>query len=187
MEATSSVNETKLSDKIICSIPVILYNLWVCDAFDQPNSWLVDLSYWEIVFLFFQSIILFSTLWFISCIPKYKSKSSLVAKELEFLPKILVPNEKVLTACEGFDGFSTVLLAVTNKRVIYTDSGLLGGNKTISISIDKITSVLFKRGFMNFISIKHGSGIGTELVIPYQKDFDEFQMEFQKTLYKESA
>lgn len=81
-----------------------------------------------------------------------------VYKEIKALTKILDDNEKIQYATSGaLEG--TVLMVLTQRRVLFIDCGLLYGMKQTEIPLDMVNSVSFKKGLlMGTIIISHGSG-----------------------------
>lgn len=79
-------------------------------------------------------------------------------KELNFLPEVLMDNEELLAFSSGLMDNNTWLIALTNKRVIFLDKGLIYGLKQSSIPINKIQNVMGKTGiFFGDIAISDGS------------------------------
>lgn len=62
-------------------------------------------------------------------------------KELAHLPEVLANNEPVLGFCSGMMDGSTWLIALTDRRIIFLDKGLLFGLKQVSIDLDKVNAV----------------------------------------------
>ncbi|HEP2720990.1 TPA: PH domain-containing protein [Streptococcus pyogenes] len=81
-----------------------------------------------------------------------------VNKEIKALSKILDDNETIQYATSGvLEG--TVLMVLTQRRVLFIDCGLLYGMKQTEIPLDMVNSVSFKKGLlMGTITISHGSG-----------------------------
>jgi hypothetical protein len=67
-------------------------------------------------------------------------------KELAYLPEILRPNEEVLAFSSGFMNGNTWLIALTDKRIIFLDKGLLYGLKQAIIDLNKVNSVAGSTG-----------------------------------------
>jgi hypothetical protein len=62
-------------------------------------------------------------------------------KELAHLPDVLAPFEPVLGFCSGFMDGTTWLIALTDRRILFLDKGLLFGLKQVSIDLDKVNAV----------------------------------------------
>lgn len=69
-------------------------------------------------------------------------------KELDHLPKILMAGEKVLSFSSGLMDGNTWLIALTDKRILFIDKGLIFGVKQASIDLDKINTVEGKTGII---------------------------------------
>ena len=78
-------------------------------------------------------------------------------KELMHLPKILVPNEPVLAFSSGLMDGNTWLIALTDRRVIFLDKGLIYGLKQKTIDLDVVNHVEGVTGIF-FGTIKVGDG-----------------------------
>ena len=79
-------------------------------------------------------------------------------KELRYLPEILMEQEQVVAFSSGMMDGKTWLIALTDKRVIFLDKGMLYGLKQTSIPISKISSVSGETGMMfGKITISTGS------------------------------
>lgn len=80
-----------------------------------------------------------------------------VGKEIKALTKILDDNERIQYATSGTLE-TTVLMVLTQRRVLFIDCGLLYGMKQTEIPLDMVNSVSFKTGLlMGTITISHGS------------------------------
>ena len=80
-------------------------------------------------------------------------------KELYHLPKILMDEEQVLAFSSGLMDGNTWLIALTDKRVVFLDKGLLFGTRQTSVPIDKISAVSGKTGVLfGKITIHAGGG-----------------------------
>ena len=62
-------------------------------------------------------------------------------KELVHLPEVLATSEQVLGFCSGLMGGTTWLIALTDRRILFLDKGLLFGLKQVSIDLDKVNAV----------------------------------------------
>ena len=79
-------------------------------------------------------------------------------KELRHLPEILLEREQVIAFSSGMMDGKTWLIALTDKRVVFLDKGMLYGLKQTSIPISKISSVSGETGIMfGKITISTGS------------------------------
>lgn len=81
-----------------------------------------------------------------------------VRKEIKALTKILDDNEVIQYATSGMlEG--TVLMVLTQRRIIFLDCGFLYGIKQTEIPLDMVNSVSFKNKLLfGTITIAHGSG-----------------------------
>ena len=80
-------------------------------------------------------------------------------KELNHLPKVLMDGEQVLAFSSGLMDGNTWLIALTDKRVIFLDKGLLYGLRQTTIPIDKISAVSGETGIIfGKITINAGHG-----------------------------
>ena len=78
-------------------------------------------------------------------------------KELMHLPSILMGGEQVLAFSSGLMDGNTWLIALTDRRVVFLDKGILYGLKQTAIPIDKISAVSGETGLL-FGKIKINSG-----------------------------
>ena len=62
-------------------------------------------------------------------------------KELNHLPKVLMNGDQVLTFSSGLMDGKTWLIALTDKRILFLDKGLLFGLRQTTIPVDKISAV----------------------------------------------
>lgn len=69
-------------------------------------------------------------------------------KELEHLPEILETGEEVLAFASGLLDGNTWLIALTDRRVLFLDKGMLYGLKQISIDLDRVNSVQGSTGLL---------------------------------------
>lgn len=84
-------------------------------------------------------------------------------EELFHLPKILMDEEQVLAFSSGLMDGNTWLIALTDRRVVFLDKGLLFGTRQTTVPIDKISAVHGQTGlFSGKIAIIAG---GTEMTI----------------------
>lgn len=80
-------------------------------------------------------------------------------KELNHLPEILSVGEQVLAFSSGLMDGNTWLIALTDRRIVFLDKGLLYGLKQASISLDKVNAVSGQTGiFFGKIIISDGAG-----------------------------
>ena len=79
-------------------------------------------------------------------------------KEVNALPDILSPDEIVKYATSGIVDGNTILMVVTNTRVLFIDKGLVYGIKSTEIPLDMINSVNYEMGMLlGSISIVNGA------------------------------
>jgi hypothetical protein len=78
-------------------------------------------------------------------------------KELNHLPEVLGDGEQVLAFTSGLMDGNTWLIALTDRRIIFLDKGMIFGLKQSSISLDKINAVSGETGIM-FGTIKIEDG-----------------------------
>lgn len=69
-------------------------------------------------------------------------------KELNYLPEILSNDEHVLSLISGTMDGNTWLIALTGKRIIFLDKGMIYGLKQREIPLNKINSILQKKGLL---------------------------------------
>ena len=80
-------------------------------------------------------------------------------KELYHLPTILLDEEQVLAFSSGMMDGKTWLIALTDRRVVFLDKGLLYGLRQTTVPIDKINAVSGETGMMfGTITINVGPG-----------------------------
>jgi len=85
-------------------------------------------------------------------------KTFFTKKELNHLPEILMDGEQVLAFTSGFMDGTTWLIALTDKRIIFLDKGMLYGLKQSVIDLDKVNSVSGQTGvFFGKIGIEDGA------------------------------
>lgn len=68
-------------------------------------------------------------------------------REVKELPKIITDNEVVTYATSGYYESHTWLIVSTSKRIIFLDKGMFFGLKQIEIPLNKINSIVYKKGF----------------------------------------
>lgn len=79
-------------------------------------------------------------------------------KELYHLPKVLRDGEQLLAFSSGLMDGNTWLIALTDRRVIFLDKGVLYGLRQTAVSVDKISAVSGETGMIfGKISISAGS------------------------------
>ncbi|GAY74309.1 PH domain-containing protein [Lentilactobacillus kosonis] len=84
-------------------------------------------------------------------------------KEVKALPDILSDDEVIQYATSGFIGNSTVLVVLTQKRVIFIDKGLLYGIKSTEIPLDMVNGVSYEKGLVQGkVSVVNGA-VTTEI------------------------
>src|SRR4051794_39270494 len=69
-------------------------------------------------------------------------------KELRHLPTVLASGEQVLGFASGLMDGTTWLIALTDRRILFLDKGMLFGLKQVSIDLDKINAVSGKTGLL---------------------------------------
>ena len=84
-------------------------------------------------------------------------------KELNYLPEILQDGEQVLAFTSGLMDGNTWLLALTDRRIIFLDKGMIFGLKQQSIPLNKINAISGKTGLL-FGSIQITEGAKTHKI-----------------------
>lgn len=69
-------------------------------------------------------------------------------KEISILPEILHDEETLLYATSGFFNGNTILIIITDQRLLFLDSGMIYGTNTTEIPLDKINSVSYSKGLL---------------------------------------
>lgn len=69
-------------------------------------------------------------------------------KELYHLPEIVSAGEQIIAYTSGLMSGNTWLIALTDRRVIFLDKGIVYGLKQVIIDLDKINAVSCKTGLM---------------------------------------
>lgn len=69
-------------------------------------------------------------------------------KELNYLPELLLEGEQVLTFSSGIMDNNTWLIALTDKRIIFINKGLIFGVKHAIINLDKINGIEGSTGLL---------------------------------------
>ncbi len=62
-------------------------------------------------------------------------------REINYLPKILAEDEKILALTSGYHGNTTMLLVCTNRRLLFVDKGMFFGLKVKQLNLDRIQSI----------------------------------------------
>lgn len=78
-------------------------------------------------------------------------------KEINELPKVLGDNEELIYITSGLYEDNTWLIALTDKRILFLDKGLIYGLKQKDITLDKVNSVEYESGVI-FSRIKVWNG-----------------------------
>lgn len=79
-------------------------------------------------------------------------------KELAHLPSVLADGEQVLAFTSGLMDVNTWLIALTDRRIIFLDKGMIYGLKQASIELDKVNAVTGKTGLLfGEITIEDGA------------------------------
>ena len=90
-----------------------------------------------------------------------------IKKELSHLPSILASGEYVIAFASGLMDGNTWLIALTNRRVLFLDKGLLYGLKQVAIDLVMVRAVSGKTGmFFGKIQIDDGSSNRTIENVP---------------------
>lgn len=80
-------------------------------------------------------------------------------KELDVLPRILSPDEQVLSFSSGLMDGNTWLIVLTDTRVLFLDKGMFFGLKQSSIDLENIIAIDGETGLMfGSISISMAAG-----------------------------
>lgn len=79
-------------------------------------------------------------------------------KEVKALPEILNDDEHIIYATSGIVDSNTVLIVLTQKRVIFIDKGLIYGIKSTEVPLDMVNGVSYSKGIiLGKISITNGA------------------------------
>jgi hypothetical protein len=79
-------------------------------------------------------------------------------KELKYLPEALRDGEQVLAFTSGLMDGNTWLIALTDRRIIFLDKGMIYGLKQTAIDLDKVNAVSGSTGLIfGKISITDGA------------------------------
>lgn len=89
-------------------------------------------------------------------------------KEIKHLKEMLYENEEVFAIASGIMDGNTWLIACTNKRIVFIDSGMIYGVKHSEVMIDKVNGVSFKNGLM-LGEIHIEDGASTRIIKNVQK------------------
>lgn len=106
-----------------------------------------------------------------------------VKRELRALAKMLPDNEEPLAAVRGFaGGWNTVLVVLTQRRIIFIDAGMVYGLKTSDIPIRAINAVSHSSGiwFCNLI-VTNGAD-NTSVRNVFVKQAERFSKDVDATL-----
>ncbi|MCA3734255.1 MAG: PH domain-containing protein [Phenylobacterium sp.] len=88
-------------------------------------------------------------------------------KELSHLPSILSSGEHVIAFASGLMDGNTWLIALTDRRVLFLDKGLLYGLKQVAVDLDMVRAVSGKTGMLfGKIQIDDGSSNRTIEHVP---------------------
>lgn len=78
-------------------------------------------------------------------------------KEVNYLPQLLSDDEIIQYAASGLVEGNTVLIVLTQKRILFVDKGLLYGVQTSEIPLDMVNGVSSKSGvLLGEISVMNG-------------------------------
>ena len=79
-------------------------------------------------------------------------------KEVKALPEILSDDEVIKYATSGFVDGNTVLVVLTQKRIIFIDKGMIFGIKSTEVPLDMINGVSYSKGLLlGKIAITNGA------------------------------
>ena len=79
-------------------------------------------------------------------------------KEVKYLPEILYDDEVLQYATSGFVNNNTVLVVLTQKRLLFIDKGFLYGVRTTEIPLDMVNGVSYSKGLLlGEISVMNGT------------------------------
>lgn len=84
-------------------------------------------------------------------------------KELRYLPEVMVPGEIVMGLTSGLYQNNTWLIAVTNRRVLFLDKGLIYGLKQLELPLAQISAIAHKTGLL-FGTISISTSSATEAI-----------------------
>lgn len=84
-------------------------------------------------------------------------------KELNHLPAVLSSGEQVMAFTSGLMDGNTWLIALTDRRIIFLDKGMIYGLKQTAIDLDKVNAVSGETGLM-FGSISIQNGASTRVI-----------------------
>ncbi|WP_285110379.1 PH domain-containing protein [Pediococcus sp. AC40] len=90
-------------------------------------------------------------------------------KEVKALPEILNDDETIQYATSGFVDGNTVLIVLTQKRILFIDKGLIFGIKSTEIPLDMVNGVSYSKGLL-FGKISITNGAVTTLVEQVDKN-----------------
>lgn len=79
-------------------------------------------------------------------------------KELDELPQILAPTEKIDNIIQGTYNNGQGILVSTNRRLLFVDKGLIYGLKVEDFPLDKISSIQYETGLLLAKVKVHTSG-----------------------------
>lgn len=81
-------------------------------------------------------------------------------KEVKALPELLDEDEIVLYATSGFVDKGTVLVVITDKRLVFVNRGLIYGTDFKEISFDHVNAVSYSKGIaLAKVSITNGANV----------------------------
>lgn len=69
-------------------------------------------------------------------------------KEVRSLPEILSDNERILYATSGFINGQTVLIVLTQNRILFINRGLIYGTQNKEIPLNKLNELSYNKGIM---------------------------------------
>ena len=69
-------------------------------------------------------------------------------KEIKALPKYIDESEQIQYVASGLTGENSILLVLTDERMIFLDKGIAYGIRKTEIPLDKINSVSYEKGML---------------------------------------
>ena len=110
-------------------------------------------------------------------------------KEINYLPKILADDEKILAITSGFMLNRTWLAACTDKRILFVDRGFFFGVRQIQINLDRLQTIESDIGliFGNIRVVDAGSAMEIGMVLrssvaPFVRTVQEAMDRYKRTM-----
>jgi hypothetical protein len=69
-------------------------------------------------------------------------------KEIKYLPEVMVSGENIKGLTSGFHDGNTWLIAITDRRLLFLDKGMIYGLKQMEMSLDQISAISHKTGLL---------------------------------------